>query len=895
MKRSFLALLLLCLCLPAARPQTTAPAPGNPLEPATSGGILALDRLLHRLAVHKRLLVVGAHPDDEDNRLLTLVSRGMGAEVAYLSLSRGEGGQNLLGPHLGVPLGLIRTQELLAARRIDGGRQYFTRAYDFGYTRSLDETLSLWPKAVLLEDATRIVRRFRPQVVVTVFSGTPRDGHGHHQASAVVGREVVGADPSAFRALERGGLPPWKVAALYCCDYSGPEIATIVLPTGAIDPLTGRSYQQIAAASRSNHRSQDMGALQPPGPGETRVAWVEGGAGKDAKDIFAGVDTRLTAMVAGIGDAARRARAEERLRRVEAVVGEARSRLGPATLDQTASSLAVALGELEAARTLVRPEESAAEAAAAAFLDEKTAIAQTALAAATEVTVDAITDRETAAPGDPFEVKISVWSAGAEPARVESVELVSADGWEVLPPPPGEGGGGGGFAVKEVPAGTLAEWTRKVSPAGAVPTIPYFLRRPMTGALYDWSDTPAPERGEPFQPPPLTARVRVRVEGSTLTLSRDVVYRFRDQAQGEVRRPVRAVPALEVSVDPDRIVWPIAERGERRIEVTLASNSGKPLSGRLEIAPPAGWPAIPAVPFSLTGRGDRQFADVPLRAPSPFPPGRGTFRLTAVLSDGQRFASSVKVLDYAHIPPTPMPAEATVEVVAADIRLPSVKRVGYVRGASDRVPEALAAVGVPLEFLGEKDLDSGDLSRFDAIVIGSRAYETDTALVRSNGRILDYARNGGLVIVQYQQYAFVEGGFAPYKIEIARPHDRVTDENAPVRILDPAHPVFTRPNRIGLGDWAGWVQERGLYFAHTWDPAYTPLLEMNDPGQPPQRGALLVAKVGKGHYVYTGLAFFRQLPAGVPGAYRLFANLLGLQSTRHVSLRSLFKKRSGSS
>jgi hypothetical protein len=240
----------------------------------------------------------------------------------------------------------------------------------------------------------------------------------------------------------------------------------------------------------------------------------------------------------------------------------------------------------------------------------------------------------------------------------------------------------------------------------------------------------------------------------------------------------------------------------------------------------------------------------------------------------------VEVLDYPHIPPTPMPVDATVDLVAADIRLPSLNRVGYVRGASDRVPEALVAVGVPLEVLTEKDLDSSDLSRYDAIVIGSRAYETDTALVRSNNRILEYARNGGLVIVQYQQYAFVEGNFAPYKLEIARPHDRVTDEHSAVRVMDPANLAFTQPNRIAAEDWTGWVQERGLYFAHTWDAAYTPLLSLTDPGEAEQRGGLLVAKVGKGLYVYTGLAFFRQLPAGVPGAYRLFANLLGLRSIR---------------
>jgi hypothetical protein len=281
----------------------------------------------------------------------------------------------------------------------------------------------------------------------------------------------------------------------------------------------------------------------------------------------------------------------------------------------------------------------------------------------------------------------------------------------------------------------------------------------------------------------------------------------------------------------------------------------------------------------VNGRGDRRFFEVPLRPPSPFPAGRGTFRLAAVTDDGRRFASSIRVLDYPHIPPTPLPEESAVELVAADIRFPALHRVGYVRGASDRVPEALTAIGVPLEILEAKALQSGDLSRYDAIVIGSRAYETDPALAASNGRILDYARNGGLVIVQYQQYQFVEGNYAPYKIEIARPHDRITDETAPVRILDPTNPVFNRPHRISDEDWVGWVQERGLYFAHTWDPAYKPLLAMKDPDEPEQQGGLLVAKLGKGTYVYTGLAFFRQLPAGVPGAYRLFANLLGLKGS----------------
>jgi LmbE family N-acetylglucosaminyl deacetylase len=861
MKKAALSFFLLFLCLSAARLETTpAPAPGHALEPPSSGGLVALDRLLQRLSAHKRMLVIGAHPDDEDNRLLTVVSRKMGAEVAYLSLSRGEGGQNLLGPDLGVPLGLVRTQELLGARRIDGARQFFTRAYDFGYTRSLDETFRLWPKDVLLEDSLRIARRFRPQVIVSLFSGTPGDGHGQHQASGVIAGMVYD--------MESAERSPGRPLALYR-SYVDPTPTTFDVPTGDVDPLTGRSFHQIAAASRSLHRSQDMGALQPPGPNKTRVTWAKGGAGPEGKDLFAGVDTHLSAIAAGIGDAARRTRVEERLHKVAALVEGTRAKLVPIGLPAAVPPIATILSELSAARGEVRPEENGSGAAAAAFLDEKIALAETALTAAAAITVDAVADRETAAPGDPLEVKIAVWNAGGEAARVEGVELVSPDGWQVVPSGP---------EPRDVAAQTLAEWTRKASPVGTAPTIPYFLRKPMQGALYDWSGVPPDVLGEPFQPGALSAIVRLRVAGKPVTLSRDVVYRFRDQAFGERRRPVRAVPLLEVGLDPDRIVWPIAQKGERRIEVTLTSNSPMAVNGRVEITPPSGWPAVAPIPLSIAARGDRRFFDVALRSPSPFPVGRQTFRVAAVSDDGERFSSDVRVLDYPHIPATPMLEEAALEVVAADIRLPSVRRIGYVRGASDRVPEALLSIGLPVQLLGAKELQSSDLSGYDAVVVGSRAYETDPALASSNGRILDYARSGGLVIVQYQQYQFVEGNYPPYKIEIARPHDRVTDETAPVRVLDPTNPVFNRPNRIADEDWAGWIQERGLYFAHTWDAAYKPLLAMKDPDEPEQQGGLLVAKLGKGTYVYTGLAFFRQLPAGVPGAYRLFANLLGLKS-----------------
>ncbi len=855
--------LALALCFAPAAPGAETPHSTYALTPPSTGGLEAVDRMLRKLGTHRRLLVVGAHPDDEDTEILALVSRGMGGEAAYLSLSRGEGGQNLVGPDLGVGLGLVRSQELCAARRLDGSRQFFTRAYDFGYTRSLEETFQNWPKEVLLEDAVRIVRRFRPQVMVSIFSGTSHDGHGQHQAAGVTAQAAYAAagDPAALAGLAAEGLTPWQPNALYReTGWFDKEATTIVLPTGGTDPLTGRSYFQIAMASRSLHRSQDMGMLQEPGPQDTSVGWVAGGAGRAGKDLFAGIDTRLRAMAAEAGDPARRAQMEKRLDRVELLTAEARRRLSTQDLPAAAPTLAEALAELRAARALVQPGDGGV----GMLLDEKIALAEGALAGASGVTLDALAEREVTAPGESLEVTVGVWNAGGNPVTIESVALESPDGWAV--PEPG--------AAREVAPGALGEWKLAASvPAAAVPTFPYFLYKPLTGDLYDWTATPPVVRGEPFQPAPLKARVQLRIAGAAVWLERDASFRFRDQAIGEVRRPVRAAPPLDVAVKPDLVVWPLSQK-EKRLEVTLTSNSGEPRSGRIEVAVPEGWPRPVPQAFSLAKRGERQFFEIPLAAPGRPAAGRVAARVTAVDGSGRRMDLGIRLIDYGYIPRTPKPEDTDVSIAAVDIRLPAVRRVGYVRGAADRVPEDLSAIGLPVEILTERDLDASDLSRYDAILVGSRAYETDPALARNNGRLLDYARGGGLLVVQYQQYQFVQGGFAPFPFEISRPHDRVTDETAKVTVLDPGNPIFRTPNVIGPADWEGWVQERGLYFAHTWAPEYTPLLSMADPGGPEQKGGLLAARLGKGRYIYTGLAFFRQLPAGVSGAYRLLANLL---------------------
>lgn len=862
---SVLAFLLLLL------PQgilAQSPAP-SPLQPASTGGVATVDRALAQLSTHRRLLVVGAHPDDEDTSLIALVARGMGGESAYLSLSRGEGGQNLIGPELGVGLGLIRSRELLAARSVDGGRQFFTRAYDFGYTRSLDETLRLWPKDVLVEDAVRVIRRFKPQVVVSVFPGVPHPNHGQHQAAGVTAYAAfpLAGDPQALPQLQAEGLSPWIPQALYRSTRfeQDAKTTTLTLPLNGIDPLAGKSIFQLAMASRSMHRSQDMGQIQRLGPQESRVGWVDGTAGtagNEGKDLFAGIDTRLSALAATVADAGRRKTAEDRLSAVQAAAERARTGLVPGRLSDTVPAFLEILRGLRDARAALTAGASE-DRPARELIDEKIEVAEAGLAAAAGIAVDATTAREEVLSGETFTVQAALWNSGTRPVSGVSV-ILEPNGGEPLA---GE--------AKELAAGALGTWEVKPTvPAAAPATIPYFLRKPLMGGLYDWSAATPAERGEPFGPPPLTARFRFTLEGVPVELKREVVHLHRDQAVGEVRQPLRVVPLVEVAVADDLLVWPVQSREPRRLHVTLTSHSATPVSGRLEVT---GWPSVSQQPFNLAAAGETADLELTLAPPKDFKPGRTPLEIAAALADGQRFSLAVPELDYPHIRATPRPVPARVAVQATDLRLPPLKRVGYVRGASDRVPEFLRQAGVPLELLGPEQLDAGDLSRYDAIVVGSRAYETDPALARANHRILDYARNGGLVIVQYQQYPFIEGKFAPFPLEIARPHDRITDETSPVTVLDPAHPVFNTPNKIGPEDWNGWIQERGLYFAHTWDPAYKPLLSMKDPDTPDLQGGLLVAQLGKGTYVYTGLAFFRQLPAGVPGGYRLFANLLALE------------------
>ncbi len=771
----------------------------------STGGAAALAQAERMTGHTKRVLMIAAHPDDEDTELLTYLVRKEGAVAAYLSLTRGEGGQNLIGPELGEALGLIRSEELLAARGLDGARQFFTRSFDFGFSKTQAEAFTFWPRDSVLKDVVRVVRRFRPQILVAIFSGTPRDGHGQHQVAGWAAQEAFQAsgDASRFPELARDeGLAPWQPLKLYRSTRFDTAGTAVVLEGGSLDPEIGQSYRQIAMRGRSLHRSQDMGMLQDIGPSQIRMA-LQADRTQAGPGLFAGIDT---------------------------------------TTPRPGSQEATELEPFAAAATAIRAG----------------------------VVVDAFAEASRLVPGGTVRLRLSAWNSGSRTVSVRP-RLEAPPRWtpqaDCLDRPVTVAPG----AVVHCPVGmTLAP--------DAETTTPYFLRRPKAGAWYEWAGD-SRFWGDPFEPPLLTARFDLAVDGGpSVVLSREVFHRFRDQALGEIRRSLAVVPRVDIQIAPTAKVWPLGDRRPQNVTVSLRHAGPDTTAGTVELDLPSGWAAVPPQPFRLARPDEHRSYTFSVTAPTGQRAGDFAIRAFARDQVGRRYETGVVVVSYPHIRERSFAVAATMAVRAAPVAFPKARRVGYVRGAADKVPEALAGVGLDVELLDPATLERGDLSRFDAIVVGSRAFETDPALVENNGRLLDYVRLGGHVLVQYQQHVYFNGNFAPFPMTVAPLHDRVTDENAAVRVLRPDDPVLRVPNRIDPADWNGWVQERGLYFAHDWDKRYTPLLEMHDGSGPPLEGGLLVANYGKGTYVYSGLAFFRQLTAGVPGAFRLFMNLLSVES-----------------
>jgi LmbE family N-acetylglucosaminyl deacetylase len=911
-----------------------APTPAQRLFP----GEIEIRQALERLNTLGSVMMVGAHPDDDREVVLAYLSRGRHVRTAYLSLTRGEGGQNLIGPEQGDELGIIRTQELLASRKIEGSEQYFTRAIDFGFSKTADESMQKWQRDKVLADVVWNIRRFRPDVVIDVFTGTPRDGHGHHQVSAILGQEAftLAADPTKFPE-QLAYVQTWQAKRLMQNpiaiqqndqkgDQKGKEEDRLEIDVGEYSPELGYSYGEIGAISRSTNRSQGQGTAERKG--SQKQAFITAGGDKATKDIFDGIDITWNRIPGGAPVGALLTQT------LDAFVPAHPEALLPALAQARAMILALADSTKDplAIRKLQELDET--------------------MALASGLSLEAQAASATVTPGAMLRVNITAIRRSTAPVTLTGVSLSGMEGAPAL-----------NLEPVVLADNQPSNYTLNVRvPEDQPYSQPYWLEQPKDGNLYSVRN---PRNiGLAENAPVLEAHFTVKIAGVEITLTRPVQNRYTDQVYGDLIRPLAVVPPVSIDLAEHSLVF--ADTNPREIEVPIRSNAGKP-SGEAHLEVPAGWKVEPATRhFDLGGAGEQTTVAFELTPPASA--SRGTVRAVALVG-GRSVSSSTEVIQYPHFPVQTLFPPAEASLVRADIRNLS-KNIGYVMGAGDEVPGSLRQIGCDVTMLSAEDLTHGDLSRYDAIVTGVRAWNTRADLRANYQRLYDYTSNGGTVVVEYSRPEAGPGGggrgggapapagqtggagqgaapgaapaaganppadagarggggrgggrggrgagqaangagqnasgattppptprgpvaaelveatgliehMGPYPMHIS--NDRVTVEEAPVTFPNPQLALLHAPNEITSADFDGWVQERGLYFADRWDSRYVSVLESHDPGEEPLPGGMLYTKYGKGAYVFSAYDWFRELPAGVPGAYRLFANMLSAAKTQ---------------
>ncbi|MBS1807029.1 MAG: PIG-L family deacetylase [Acidobacteria bacterium] len=849
----------------------------TPEERGASG--LALS--LRRLQTIASVLHTAAHPDDESTEMLAYLSRKEGARTAYLSLNRGEGGQNGIGPELGENLGVIRTEELLAARKLDGGEQFFTRAFDFGFTRSPEETLQKWNREEVLGDMVRVIRMMRPLVVVSGFSGTARDGHGQHQVAGLLTPEALkaAADPTRFpEQIRREGLHPWQVLKVYGRVFgnvdSGPRAEFDV---GVYDPILGRSYNELASDGRSRHRSQDFGMVQSKGTQVRSFPRLSSLITVPEKEttFFTGIDTTITGIAKFAGD--NQGKILPALSKIKDLAAKAMMEFRMEQPVAIAPYLADGLREVRALRATLGSLEPSTKATVDGMLARKEKEFNDALVKAHGVVVDALSSTEIVTPGENVEIAAHIFISSAAGINQSKdapplVKLNTPADWQtesIRPEPMVVGTGMPIMRGRETP-NIVARFRSRV-PDNAPATQPYWLAKPRTKEQFDWDDSMP--RNLPFAPAIANAQVELTLSGERVIVQQPVEFRFVDKTFGEIRRELKVAPALTLTVHPSLLVIPSGSQNRtREVSVEITNNANHQTVGTIQLIAPAGWKVEGENQLLIFTKQSEKTARTFKVTPSLG--AAGNFELKAIAeSGGKKFDNGYQVISYPHIEPHFVYHPATTKVEVFDVTVAKGLKVGYVIGSGDDGPSALQQIGVNLKLISPAELASGDLSAYDTIVLGIRVYEVNDAVIVNNKRLLDYVSNGGTLIVQYNKQEFANGNFSPYPVKMAG-NLRVTDEIAPITILEPAHPFFNFPNKITDEDWKGWIQERGLYFLSEWDKQFTPLLSAPDDTGTILKGGELVASFGKGHYIFTGYAWFRQFPAGVAGAYRLFANMV---------------------
>jgi len=794
---------------------------------------------MQKLQNTTRVLYVAAHPDDENTRLIAYLENGKKIDAAYLSLTRGDGGQNVIGPELREGLGLIRTQELLAARKIDGGEQFFTRANDFGYSKNPDETFNKWGKEQVLSDVVWTIRNFQPDIIITRFNQTPGITHGHHTASAILANEAfkLAGDESAFPKQLKftDTWQPkkiyWNTSSWFFRGKEGFDKSQYVTDNaGGYSPLLGISYTEMAALSRSRHKSQAFGTAGSRGD---EIEYFEYWNGPENQDeLFSGIDHSWRKFKNG-------------------------------------ETIQKAIDKLIADYQPLKPEESVEQLFVIKQLLEKTedsAVKEDKLEVIKELILNCtgfyhllFHDNPYVSPADQVNVKLELVNRSEVNIEIVSAKILSLD--ENLPI-------SGKLENNQV---KLEEFSIKL-PIDIPYSNPYWLNEPSANGLYKVEKQQMIGKAE--NDPALEAKITLKIEGNEISFMSPLKYKTSDRINGESIQPLYILPAVSVEFDEEVSIF--TSQGQQK-ELSLKVEALKDnISGKLDLKLPEGWKLVESdndLMFENLSKNSSRVFNIVVESGKQ----SGKFELKASIKIGGKSneAHNVQEIQYDHIPNQVILRNAKQQLVLADVKIEG-KKIGYIEGAGDAVDEALKAMGYDVETIDIENISSGELVQYDAIIAGIRAYNLNAALQVHYDKMNEYMNSGGVYMVQYNTtYSLPDTDFWPYPLHISR--DRITVEESPMKFINPDHQVLHYPNKITADDFKGWVQERGLYFPDQWDQQYEPILVGNDPDEKPKKGALLIAEYGKGKFVYTGLSFFRELPAGVPGAYRLLANLLAPQ------------------
>ena len=818
---------------------TFAQVPYGPIKPAPAGEILSN---LKKLNVLGSVLYIAAHPDDENTLMLAYLAKDRLVRTGYMSLTRGDGGQNLIGPEQGENIGVIRTQELLAARRIDGPDQFFSRAYDFGFSKSTDEAVRTWGQDKVLSDVVWMIRKYQPDVIITRFPPDARAGHGHHSASGFLAEEAFKISNDASKFPEQlAYVKPWQakrimwnmfIPGAFLSNKKPEEAGNLIgIETGLFNPLLGRSYGEIASESRSQHKSQGFGASANRG---ARIDYLLLKGGDPAqKDPLDGID--LTWKRVPNSDA------------VQSLVTQTINSFKP---DQPAASVP-ALVQLYGAVTKLDTTNS--------YVKAKRQEIEMLIRQCLGLWFETNPADYAATPGETIKVTTNIVSRVDVPVTLVRVRYSTGKDTTLnLALKPND--------VVLLPTQLTIPKTQKISQ-------PYWLEKPIVKGLFQVDNQQL--IGLPENPPALTASYTFEISGQPFTFSRPIVYKSTDPVDGEIYRPFIIQP--DVTANLTQRVYAFSDLTPKTAEIVLKAGRAN-VSGTLKIDVPTGWRVEPAsIPFSITSKGSEQ---------------RGTFQITptAQAQNGKlqavmttqtgTFTTGLRQIAYKHIPTQTLFPPSEAKLVKLDVKV-TAKNIGYIIGAGDEVPAALEQMGCRVTILGPVEL-SRNLSAYDAIVVGVRAYNTNDYMAIYQPNLMDYVKNGGTLVVQYVTpggSGFIQNGLkvsqmGPYPFTVGA--ERVTEEDAKMTFVNPQHRLLNYPNKITEADFNGWIQERGIYFAKDYDKAYEPIFSANDQNEAAKLGSLIYAKYGKGNFIYTGLVFFRELPAGVPGAYRLFANLISV-------------------